>query len=304
MVKILAFDTETTDKGPVGDTLGLSYYEKKKIDSALIDKNTSLAKQYWEQWINHWPYITQLSYIVYDTENPKKSKIFNKYIDIPEEIQISSKSSEITHIFKSEQDIIQKGIKDENTGELITPETQGLFILNRIKERISIFEAIEEFMEDVKNCHYIVAHNVDFDKKMILAELKRLNKDSEFYNILTMDNFVCTMMRTINVCKIQVTSKMGKKYFKFPKLKEAYEKLFGYEPTSQTLHNAIVDVVVCLRIFCKLGEPIDLDICGTNEFITQIINSISPEEFQYLIKKTGKPIELRRSKRILERSKC
>lgn len=30
MVKILAFDTETTDKGPVGD-LGLSYYEKKKL---------------------------------------------------------------------------------------------------------------------------------------------------------------------------------------------------------------------------------------------------------------------------------
>ena len=34
MVKIFVFDTETTDKGPVGDTPGLDYNEKRMIESA------------------------------------------------------------------------------------------------------------------------------------------------------------------------------------------------------------------------------------------------------------------------------
>ena len=85
-----------------------------------------------------------------------------------------------------------------------------------------------------------------------------------------------------------MTSMYGRKYFKFPKLIEAYEKLFGYKPNAEAMHNALVDVVACLRIFCKLGEPVNFDICGTNDAITKIINSISPPELQCPIKKVKK----------------
>jgi hypothetical protein len=45
-----------------------------------------------------WPSIIQLSYILYDIENPDESKIYNKYIDIPDDIIISEGSFAIHHI--------------------------------------------------------------------------------------------------------------------------------------------------------------------------------------------------------------
>jgi DNA polymerase III epsilon subunit-like protein len=324
MVKILVFDTETTDVGPIGSAPGLSYTEKKVIENALVGKDVELAKTYWDQWAPLWPYITQLGYIVYDTENPESAKIFDKYIDIPDNVQISSGSSEITRIFKSDKDIIEKNITDKETGKLITPDTLNIFILDRIKTAdpgkvIDISTALREFTEDLKMCDYVVGHNIDFDIKMILAELKRLKMDSEFVEFLSSDNFVCTMMKMINVCKVTALTKFGKKYFKFPKLKEAYKTLFGYEPSGPALHNAIIDVVVCLRVFCKLGDPVDIDVCGTNDKIAVFINSISPPEFQCPIakitttggkkKKPNKKLSVkkggkkRRSKRLNKRRK-
>jgi len=291
MVKILVFDTETTDVGPIGSAPGLSYPEKKVIENALVGKDVELAKTYWDQWAPLWPHITQLGYIIYDTEHPESAKIFDKYIDIPSDVEITRGSSEITRIFKSDKDVVDKNITDQETQKPIIPETPNIFILERIKETdpgkvIDISTALREFMEDLKTCDYVVGHNIDFDIKMILAELKRANMDSEFDKFLSSDNFVCTMMKMISVCKIEALTKFGKKYFKFPKLKEAYHTLFGYEPSGPALHNAIIDVVVCLRVFCKLGDPVDIDVCGTNDEITRLINSISPPEFQCLIAKT------------------
>jgi DNA polymerase III epsilon subunit-like protein len=308
MVKILVFDTETTDVGPVGSALGLSYNEKKIIENVLVGKDIELAKTYWDQWAPLWPYITQLGYIIYDTENPESAKIFDKYIDIPTHVEITSGSSEVTRIFKSDQDIIDKNIIDQETQKPIIPETPNIFILDRIKKTepgkvIDISTALREFMEDLKTCDYVVGHNIDFDIKMILAELKRVNMDSEFNEFLSSDNFVCTMMKMISVCKIDALTKFGKKYLKFPKLKEAYKTLFGYEPCGSALHNAIIDVVVCLRVFCKLGDPVDIDVCGTNDEITAFINSISPPEFKCEILKTkvatrGKKRSLKKSRRM------
>jgi len=317
MVKILVFDTETTNVGPIGSAPGLSYNEKKVIETALVGKDVELAKTYWDQWGPLWPYITQLGYIVYDTDNPQSAKIFDRYISIPDSVEISSGSSEITRIFKSDQDVIAKNITDKETGQLITPDNPNIFILDRIKltepeKVVDISTALGELTEDLKMCDYVVGHNIDFDIKMILAELKRLNMDAEFIEFLSLDNFVCTMMKMINVCKIEALTNFGKKYFKFPKLKEAYKTLFGYEPSGPALHNAVIDVVVCLRVFCKLGDPVDMDVCGTNDEITRFINSISPPEFQCPIKggkKSNKKLSVkkggkkRRSKRLNKKRK-
>jgi len=279
MVKILVFDTETTDKGPVGDTKNITYNEKQIIEKALIEKKTDIAHTYWDYWVLLWPYITQLSYIIYDTENPTAAKIFNTYIILPTTVNISSGASAITNMYTTEQDAIDKGVD---------PNTLGLFILNRMRIKnpekfMNIETALDEFMNDFNNSEYIVGHNVDFDKKMILAELKRLNRKEDFENLLTKNNFACTLIKTINICKIEGVNKLGKKYIKFPKLTESYQQLFGYAPTKEALHNAIIDVIICLRIFYKLGDPIDMDICGTNVEITKLINSISPQEYQYPI---------------------
>lgn len=238
------------------------------------------ASSEWQHWIKVWPYITQLSYVVYDTESPEDAKIFNKYIDLDASVEIEEGASKVTHMYKSHEDALQKGVD---------PQTNpGLFILTKIKNEmpesvVHIRDAMYELMSDLLQCRYIVGHNVDFDKKMILAELYRLGHLSAFATILANDRFVCTMQQTINICKITTISKKGNPYFKFPKLSEAYETMFGYKPSGEALHNAIIDVVVCLRIFCKLGEPVSIstDIQGTNKRITELINSVSPPQHKY-----------------------
>jgi len=58
-----------------------------------------------------------------------------------------------------------------------------------------------------------------------------------------------------------------------PALWELYDRLFGYPPNDEALHDAIVDVVVTLRVFYRLwmtgnknpSEPIRFEICGKGE---------------------------------------
>jgi len=291
MVKILVFDTETTGLPVITG----SYNQKSVIEQSLVHKDINVASCQWKQTISSWPCITQLSYIVYDTESPQDAKIFNKYIDLDVSVEIQEGASRVTHMYKSDEDALRKGVD---------PETPGLFILSRIKTEkpeacFNIHEAMCEFMADMLQCQYIVGHNVDFDKKMILSELYRLGKLDSFASILVDERFVCTMKKTINVCKITTISKKGYPYYKFPKLTEAYENLFGYKPSGEALHNAIIDVVICLRIFCKLGDPMDTDVQGTNSSITELINSISPDEFKYKPKELNF-ITLRNGKTVLK----
>jgi DNA polymerase III epsilon subunit-like protein len=321
MPRVIAFDTETTDKGPVGGTPGLTYKEKQVIERALVEKDTNIASTYWAEWVEQWPRITQLSYILYDTDNPSAAKIFNKYIDLPPDVIIAAGASAVTKVFTTPEDVVAKNITlvDESTGvpTLLTPTTPGIFVLSEMKRAspesfLPIEAAMAEFMADLKTCNFVVAHNIDFDKKMILAELVRLKREPDFYGILAEDNFICTMMRSIQVCKIAKMNKFGRMEYKWPKLKEAYQTLFGYEPTGDALHNAIIDVIVCLRVFFKLGVAgPQLDICGTNAEITELINSISPPAFKCptaggrkkrRAKKTKKQSgKLRRSKRLHKR---
>jgi len=264
MGKILVFDTETTDITPIFND-SLSYKERNDISNGLDCKDWDTAITYWNTWINKWPHIIQLSYIVYDTEYPKKSKIFNEYVNLEKDIQISNKASELTHIYKSHEDAINK---------CVNPKSTNIYLLDKLAG-CSIVEIIDKFMQDFNDCDYVVAHNADFDKKMILSELKRLCKYDEMKTLFNSTKFVCTMKKTIPICKIIGTYKNGNTYFKYPTLLEAYEKITGNKIEKNSLHNALIDVVMCLRIFCKLGDPYNIEIYGKNKEITKIIDIIT-----------------------------
>lgn len=257
MVKILVFDTETTDKPP--QIPGANWEERQRFDRSLLE-----SEEPWSQMIGSWPSIIQLSYILYDTDNPSDAKIFNKYIDIPEDVVISEGSIAVHHI---------------------TRET----ILNAPPEnRETIDNAINEFLRDIKQANVVIGHNVQFDRKMVLAELLRTsNPDPEKIHDIMDDNmFECTMEQTTPICnlkqKINYTDKKTgePKFFykvKSPKLSEAYNHFFGYPPLGESLHDALVDVVVCLRVYLKYnGLP---DVCNLNETITRYIMAISPEGY-------------------------
>ena len=262
MVKILVFDTETTGLPP--QMPGSDWNKRQEFDATLL-KPQGLESS-WATMLDKWPSIIQLSYILYDMDAPENSKVFNKYIDIPENIVISEGSVEIHHI---------------------TRET----ILNAPAEnRSTIQDALYEFLNDVKLAEIIVGHNVQFDRKMVVAELLRLSVDANLPQIKDMmddANFECTMIKTTPICNLKYkqnyTDKITgqPKFFykiKSPKLSEAYTYFFGYEPTGDSLHDALVDSIICLRVFCKYKYS--MDICGKNTIITDYIKRISPQGYK------------------------
>ena len=259
MVKILVFDTETTGIPP--NIPGSNWDERQQFDASLL-KPEHLETS-WSQVLHDWPSILQLSYILYDTEDPENAKIFNKYIDIPDNIVISEGSLAIHHITREK--------------------------IQSAPNKATIDEALKEFIDDTKLAELVIGHNVQFDRKMVVAELLRIpNQEgmTQINDMMNEPNFECTMNGTTQICNLKykqnyVDKKTGEpKFFykiKSPKLSEAYKHFFGYEPTGEALHDALVDVVVCLRVFCKYKYQ--MDICGENTMITDYIMAISPEGY-------------------------
>lgn len=195
-MKIVVFDTETT---------GLPKY-----------KNSSIYKT------DDWPYIIQLSYIIYDMVS-NTMEIVDDYVDIPEHVKIPEESFKI------------HGITNE-----------------MCRKGISIQEALSKFVTYIKDCDIIIGHNVSFDKRMIIVEGIR-NKQNIF---LKDKQFYCTMKDSADICKIEKINKDGEKYFKYPTLTELHKFYFKTEP--KNTHNAIVDVLICFKCFMKLRHNIEI----------------------------------------------
>jgi DNA polymerase III epsilon subunit-like protein len=272
MPKICVFDTETSGLPPILD--GKDWNERNVNDNKLLNFNDLYSStSVWKKILSSWPSIIQLSYIIYDTESPNNSKIFNKYITIPHDVVIAETSIAIHHIDREK-------IKNEPT-----------------EKKALISNAVSEFLNDITDPEVItvVGHNVQFDRKMIIAELLRMNGGIGKFNETTekqlqflMDNkkFTCSMDVTAPICNIQIAvnykdKKTGEdKVFykvKSPKLIEAYQYYFGYSPDGHALHDALIDVILCLRVFMKYKY--NENIYGKNSIITEFIKSISPEGY-------------------------
>lgn len=194
-MKVLVFDTETS---------GLP-----------LERNGSIYQTV------KWPYIVQLSYMIYDSETNLLLGLENDYIDIPNDVIMDPESVKI-HNITSEQ----------------------------LRNGINIVQALEKFNSHAEKVDLLVAHNVSFDKRMLMVEGIRNNIK------VNLTDTYCTMRNSINLCKIETTSKSGGIYFKYPKLSELYMKLFDIVP--KNTHNALVDILICLRCFCKMELKIDV----------------------------------------------
>ena len=81
----------------------------------------------------------------------------------------------------------------------------------------------------------------------------------------------CTMKNSTKITNIIATNYKGEKYIKSPRLSELHHHFFGYVP--KDLHDAFIDLLVCLRCFCQLmSKP--TDICDHNEYIREIFQKI------------------------------
>lgn len=263
MTKILVFDTETTS---LPEKKHNSFDKQKEHERKMLSVS-ELKKEgnSWSTELEKYPSIIQLAYILYDTDNPSNSKIFNKYIDIPESINISSESQKI------------HGISKEKIG------------LMDLFKKASIEDSLNEFMDDFNEADIVVGHNVDFDRRMIIAELLRLSKEKNMPHIKEImkdENFECTQEITTPICNLKVKlqyvdpeTKIPKYIYKIKstKLIEAYEHYFGYKPAGEHMHDAIIDVVVCLRVYgMSFPGGQAFDVCNTNSKIKEMILKVSP----------------------------
>jgi DNA polymerase III alpha subunit (gram-positive type) len=126
------------------------------------------------------------------------------------------------------------------------------------KDPLTVFS---EFELDIADCDMIIAHNMTFDKKCIMAEIQRL------YNAGTIKKTaldiwplkkatLCTMVKTKLFCGIKFPKSED---YKFPKLAELYAKLFdkAYDISGAELHNSKHDVsclIMCFKQMLLLPE--------------------------------------------------
>lgn len=109
------------------------------------------------------------------------------------------------------------------------------------EEGVPLAEVIEQFKADLDVATYIVGHNIEFDKKIVGAEMIRLGMKDE----LEKKKSCCTMQSSIDFCKIP-----GKYGFKYPKLQELYRKLFDRD--FEDAHNAMSDIEATEKCFWEL----------------------------------------------------
>ena len=188
---------------------------------------------------------TKERYLFYDTETvglPKdyKAPVTNTE-NWPRMVQIAWIVTDGNgELLKKEMHIIKPD------GFIIPPEVAKLHrVTHERAEKLGkpLKEVMEMFSEDVINSHTIVAHNINFDKKITGAEFVRLKMQDP----LLSKKLVCTMMSTVDFCKLP-----GKFGFKWPQLAELYLKLF--EEVFEDAHDALVDVEAMIRCFWELKE--------------------------------------------------
>lgn len=213
-MNVLVFDTETT---------------------GLLPKLCDLTKE----TLHLFPYIVQISWIVFDLQAMKIAKKKDFIIKLPNNILIPQECINI------------HGITNEMSQE------NGENLVN----------VIEEFIEDFNSSDKIVAHNLQFDLKLLRIEIMRIihsSKNAE--RVKNNKKFLetkhessklfCTMQHSIDLCGIKAVNKFGREYKKFPKLVELHYHLFNESP--KNLHNSLNDVIICLRCFYYMNYKTDI----------------------------------------------
>jgi len=110
---------------------------------------------------------------------------------------------------------------------------------------ININEMFDLLKEDLIKCEVIVAHNILFDKNVLLSELFRYNRQDIIEIFLSKNNY-CTMKLSKNLLKIKM--KFGG--FKNPKLIELYQ--FFFNEDFGNAHSADADVEACAKCYFKM----------------------------------------------------
>jgi DNA polymerase-3 subunit alpha len=95
------------------------------------------------------------------------------------------------------------------------------------------------FLEDVKKCHSLVAHNIQFDVSIMLSEMFRYNKQQGIEQFLAKKK-LCTM----KLGRLAMSQSRG------PKLCDLYKHLYNEE--MKNAHDASYDTLYCCKCFISM----------------------------------------------------
>lgn len=159
----------------------------------------------------NWPRMVQIAWLLADEDGTEK--YIRDYIIKPEGFVIPPQAVKI------------HGITTEKANE----------------EGVQLESVLNEFALTINSAEMLVAHNFDFDVKIIGAEFIRKNISSRLFK----KPFICTMKSTTNFCKIP-----GNYGYKWPTLTELYYTLFRSD--FKEAHNALFDVKSLAKCFFEL----------------------------------------------------
>jgi len=161
--------------------------------------------------LDNWPRIVQLAWLQYDNNQ--------------------NLVSEENHIIKPEGFTIP--------GDAV--RVHGITTEKALELGINLETTLQKFAELISESEIIIAHNIDFDAKIIGAEFLRAGINTVLFN----KQRFCTMKTTTELCKID-----GHYGYKWPKLSELYYHLFKNK--IEDTHDAAVDVKACVECFFEL----------------------------------------------------
>lgn len=161
--------------------------------------------------LRNWPRLVQLAWILTD---PQANEIVAaEYIVKPEGFVIPKDATKV-HGITTEQ--------AQRTG-------------------VDLRSVLVEIVAGIQKASVLVAHNMQFDEKILGAELLR----SGHPNIVSSKKRMCTMQSATNYCKLP-----GPYGYKWPTLQELHQELFNEQFTGA--HRALVDVRACAKCYFEL----------------------------------------------------
>lgn len=123
----------------------------------------------------------------------------------------------------------------------VVQEIHGFDDAHCQKFGVDLKVAMESFNAARLNCKHEVAHNHQFDKRMIKIESSHVGS---LMLSSTPLNEICTMQLTTPICKLPNAN--GRSGYKWPKLSEAYE--YVTKQKLQKAHDALADVRGCISV--------------------------------------------------------
>lgn len=122
-----------------------------------------------------------------------------------------------------------------------TARIHGITTERAIKEGYDLRTVLIEFASVIDRSDVLVAHNVDFDEKIVGAEFVRMRVEHALFK----KRRLCTMKQSTDFCRIP-----GQYGYKWPTLTELHHTLF--QTHFEEAHNASIDVRACVRCFFEL----------------------------------------------------